>query len=185
MTEPDELLMRQVAEGDLERMSALFERYQTPLYQFFRRHGLQPMESEDLTQEVFFRVLRGRHTYHRDAPFRAWLYQIARNVRTDHLRRAIRESPVEEEFGETFVAGGRRVDEVMEEAEEQAALRTALEQLPERKRELLLLSRFQGMKYREIATMMGCDVNTIKVRIHRSMQDLRQNFLALTERSAG
>ncbi|MCW5963314.1 MAG: RNA polymerase sigma factor [Bryobacterales bacterium] len=185
MAETDEVLMRQVAEGDLEQMSPLFARYQTPLYQFFRRQGLQPAESEDLAQEVFFRVLRARHTYHREAPFRAWIYQIARNVRTDHLRRAVRETQVDDEFGDTFVAKERRMDEVLQESETTAALRKALEQLPERKRELLLLSRYQGMKYREIATMMGCDVNTIKVRIHRSMQDLRQNFLALTERSAG
>ncbi len=185
MTLSDEVLMRQVAEGDLDQMSLLFERYQTPLYQFFRRQGLKPSTSEDLTQEVFFRVLRARHTYRREAPFRAWLYQIARNARTDHMRRAMRETQPDDDFGDVFVSSERRMDEVMEATEMNEALRTALEQLPERKRELLILSRFQGMKYREIAAMMGCDVNTIKVRIHRSIEDLRQNFLALTNGRAG
>lgn len=183
--EADEVVMRRVAEGDLEQMSILFQRYQTALYQFFRRQGLQPMESEDLTQEVFFRVLRSRQTFRRDAPFRAWLYQIARNIRTDHARRANRETPVEEDGGDVFVAGDLPVDERLDIAEQQQTLRRALEQLPERKRELLLLSRFQGLKYREIASMSGCDVNTIKVRIHRAMQELRESFLALREGRAG
>lgn len=185
MMEADEVVMRRVAEGDLEQMSILFQRYQTALYQFFRRQGLQPMESEDLTQEVFFRVLRARQTYRREAPFRAWLYQIARNIRTDHVRRAMRESPVEDDGAEVFVAEELLMDQRMELAEQQCALRRALEQLPERKRELLILSRFQGLKYREIATMAGCDVNTIKVRIHRAMQELRESFLAVREGRAG
>ena len=176
--------MRQVAEGDLNRMSLLFERYQTKLYQFFRRMGLEPPASEDLTQEVFFRVLRARQTYHSNSPFRAWLYQIARNVRVDHLRRVARETQVDDEFGDAFaMAPTTHAD--LESAENASTLWKALASLPDRKRELLILSRFQGMKYREIADLMGCDVNTIKVRIHRSMNDLRESFLAITDRRAG
>jgi len=173
--------MRQVANGDLDKMSVLFQRYQTPLYQFFRRLGHSPSVSEDLVQEVFFRVLRSRHTYWADASFRSWFYQIARNIRVDYLRRSTRESPIGDDFGDTFVSEDSAYQD-LELADNARVLREALAAMPERKRELVVLSRFQGMKYREIAEMMGCDVNTIKVRIHRSVQELRQTFLALTER---
>lgn len=177
----DEELMGQVADGDLEKMSLLFQRYQTPLYQFFRRQGQSPAASEDLAQEVFFRVLRARHTYRAEASFRSWFYQIARNIRVDYLRRSMRESPMGDDFGDAFVAE-ENMHRDLETSDNARVLREALAALPERKRELVVLSRFQGMKYREIADMMGCDVNTIKVRIHRSVQELRQTFLALTER---
>lgn len=179
----DEELMRQVAGGDLDKMSVLFQRYQTALYQFFRRQGQSPSASEDLVQEVFFRVLRSRHTYRSDASFRSWFYQIARNIRVDYLRRSMRESPIADDFGDTFVTTDNAHRE-LELADHGRVLRQALAAMPERKRELVLLSRFQGMKYREIAEMMGCDINTIKVRIHRSVQELRQNFLTLSERRA-
>lgn len=180
----DEDLMQQVADGDLDKMSFLFQRYQTPLYQFFRRQGQSPSVSEDLVQEVFFRVLRSRHTYRSDASFRSWFYQIARNIRVDHLRRSMRENSVGDDFGDTFISEENAHRE-LEMADNARVLREALAAMPERKRELVLLSRFQGMKYREIADMMGCDINTIKVRIHRSVQELRQTFLALSERRSG
>jgi len=176
--------MAQVAGGDLDQMSVLFQRYQTPLYQFFRRQGQSPAVSEDLVQDVFYRVLRARETYRGTAPFRAWFYQIARNVRVDYLRRSMRETAVDDEFGDTFTTD-EHIHQDLEDLDQARVLRQALAAMPERKRELVVLSRFQGMKYREIAEMMGCDVNTIKVRIHRSVQELRQTFLALTERSAG
>ena len=178
---PDEDLMAQVQRGDLERMTVLFERYQTPLYQFFRRHGMEAGSSEDLVQEVFFRVLRFRSTYRKGAAFRAWLYQIARNTRIDYLRRATRETTVDDSFGDTFTVEAG-VDTALEASDHARLLRRALAQLPERKREVLVLSRYQGLKYKEIAELMGCDVNTVKVRIHRSIQELREVFLQMAER---
>jgi RNA polymerase sigma-70 factor (ECF subfamily) len=176
----DEEVMAQVQGGDLDQMTLLFDRYQTPLYQFFRRNGLDAAASEDLVQEVFFRVMRFRSTYRAGASLKAWLYQIARNTRIDFLRRAVRETSVEDHFGDTFTTEAG-VDSALEAGDQARVLRAALARLPERKREVLLLSRFQGLKYKEIADLMGCDVNTIKVRIHRSVQELREVFLQITE----
>lgn len=176
----DEDVMAQVQNGDLDRMSVLFDRYQSPLYQFFRRQSLDSSASEDLVQEVFVRVMRFRGTYRAGATFRSWLYQIARNTRIDYLRRALRETTVDDSFGDTFTTEAA-VDTALEASDQARMLRRALARLPERKREVLLLSRYQGLKYKEIADLMGCDVNTIKVRIHRSVQELREVFLQLTE----
>ena len=179
----DEELMADVASGELHRMSPLFDRYRTALFQFFRRQGAEAAVSEDLVQEVFFRILRARQTYRRDLPFRAWLYQIARNVRVDHLRRTVRETQPDDDFGEVACLAATP-EQQAEASESSRLLRHALDALPERKRELLILSRFQGLKYKEIAAITGADVNTVKVRIHRCMNDLRESFLALSERRA-
>jgi RNA polymerase sigma-70 factor (ECF subfamily) len=66
-----------------------------------------------------------------------------------------------------------------QEAEETALLQRALMGMPEEKREVLVLSRFQDLKYEEIAQLMGCEVGTVKTRVHRALQELREIFFRL------
>jgi RNA polymerase sigma-70 factor (ECF subfamily) len=63
--------------------------------------------------------------------------------------------------------------------QETSLLHRALMQLPAEKRELLILCRFQELKYEEIARLLGCEVGTVKTRIHRALQELRVNFQEL------
>ena len=70
-----------------------------------------------------------------------------------------------------------------QQKQEAELLHRALLELSEEKREVLVLSRFQELKYEEIARLMGCEVNTVKVRVHRALQELRQIFQRLTETS--
>jgi len=88
MTVPDEDLMLQVRDGEVAMLGVLFDRYQTPLYNFYTKMTQDRALSEDLVQDVFLRILRYRHTYRPDTPFRAWIYQIARNARFDAARKA-------------------------------------------------------------------------------------------------
>lgn len=65
--------------------------------------------------------------------------------------------------------------------QENRLLRAALDSLPADKREVLVLSRFQGLRYDEVATLLGCEVGTVKVRVHRAMKALRTRFVALRD----
>jgi RNA polymerase sigma factor (sigma-70 family) len=167
----DEDLMSQVRNGVGEMLGLLFERYHVPLFNFYLKlTGDRPV-SEDLVQEVFFRILKYRHSYRPDTPFRAWMYQIARNARLDHLRKRKPETSFEPEMSPAVAP----VD-TAQQTQETALLRTALMQISEDKREVLVLSRFQDLKYEEIAQMLGCEVGTVKTRVHRALQELRQVF---------
>ena len=84
---PDEALMLQVREGASESLGVLFDRYQKPLFNFYSKMTGNRTVSEDLVQEVFLRVLKYRQSYKPGTPFRAWIYQIARNARLDQLRK--------------------------------------------------------------------------------------------------
>ena len=66
-----------------------------------------------------------------------------------------------------------------QQSQEAALLHRALMQMPEEKREILILSRFQELKYEEIARLLGCELGTVKTRIHRAIQELRENFRRL------
>jgi RNA polymerase sigma factor (sigma-70 family) len=173
---PDEELMLAVRNGVGEQLGVLFDRYHAPLFNFYCRLTGDRTLSEDLVQDVFFRILKYRHTYKPGTQFRAWMYQIARNARMDSFRK----SKPEVEFQPEMVKGERPADTV-QQAQEAELLHRALMQLPEEKREVLILSRFQELKYDEIAKLMGIEEGTVKVRVHRALQELRGVFRKLEQ----
>jgi RNA polymerase sigma factor (sigma-70 family) len=168
---PDEELMSQVRSGVAEMLGVLFDRYQMPLFNFFYKMTANRPMSEDLVQEVFFRILKYRESYRPGTPFRAWMYQIARNARVDSFRRQRPEVSWEPEMEPSVVA-----QDSAQQKQETQMLYRALLQMPEEKKEVLILSRFQGLKYEEIAQLLGCEVNTVKTRVHRALQELRELF---------
>jgi RNA polymerase sigma-70 factor, ECF subfamily len=174
----DEELMGQVRSGVGEMLGLLFERYQLPLFNFYLKLTGDRTLSEDLVQEVFFRMLKYRHTYRTETPFRAWMYQIARNARVDYLRRKKPETNWEPEMSPAVMP-----TDTAQQTQEAALLHRALMRLPEDKREVLVLSRFQDLKYEEIAQLLGCEVGTVKTRVHRALQELRDIYQQLPGRA--
>jgi RNA polymerase sigma-70 factor, ECF subfamily len=82
----DNELMLKVRDGDLGKLSFLFEHYHRALFNFFLRSTGGRDLSEDLVQEVFLRILKYRHTFRPDSQFSAWMYHVARNAQIDHFR---------------------------------------------------------------------------------------------------
>ena len=170
----DEDLMLEVRDGAGETLGVLFDRYQTPLFNFYSKMTGDRILSEDLVQEVFLRILKYRQSYTPGTTFRSWMYQIARNARLDHFRKQRRETSWNAEMEPRVPAG-----DAAQKKQEAALLHRALMQLPEEKREGLVLSRFQELKHDEIAKLVGCDVGAVKVRVHRALQELKQVFYRL------
>jgi RNA polymerase sigma factor (sigma-70 family) len=176
---PDEDVMLQVRDGEVHMLGVLFDRYQAPLFNFYSKMTQDRTVSEDLVQEVFFRILRYRQTYRPGTTFRTWMYQIARNTRIDQVRKVRSESPLA-----TEPIAPARVADSAERQQEAQLLQRALMQLPEDKREVLILSRFQELKYEEIARLLGCETGAVKVRVHRALQQLREVYLVLENNPA-
>lgn len=189
MTEPDKTgsnvdptsdnaLMEQVRDGQVAKLAILFERHHVMLYNFFLRLTGRRGPSEDLVQDVFVRILKYRATYRSESKFTVWLYQIARNAHTDYLRKQKPEVPLDEQYEEP--AGNEAPPADRLDAEVDAALlRRALDRLPLRKREILILSRYEDMKYKDIAELMDCSIETIKTSVHRAIRELRKIYLEL------
>ncbi|EDY80995.1 RNA polymerase sigma factor, sigma-70 family [Verrucomicrobiia bacterium DG1235] len=182
----DEILMLQVREGDLDKLSQLFERYSGMLYSFFmKRSGVHTL-SEDLTQEVFLRILKYRRSYHPGSSFKAWLFTIARNIQYKHWtkgksrRNVIREEPPADERFEP-IDEGIRPDDQASRSEETELLYEALEKLPEEKRQLVVMRRIQDLEYAEMARILGCETNLLKVRVHRAVVELTKQLKSLTK----
>ena len=180
MVETDENLMQAVRDGELPKLGILFDRYHRSLFDYFARMTASRGIAEDLVQDVFFRILKYRTTFRGDSRFKAWVFHIARNARFDYYRKQQPETPLPEndvkEFQSHSPVPGRR----LEHEEQVTLLECAMFKLPAEKREVLLLSRYQEMKYEHIADVMGCEVNTVKVRVHRALKELREIFLKLS-----
>jgi RNA polymerase sigma-70 factor (ECF subfamily) len=175
----DELIMREVRDGDVGKLETLFDRHYQGLFRYFLYLTGNRSASEDLAQEVFFRILKYRHTYQPEAGFRAWLYQIGRNVYADYLGKQKPEVALADEAAE-IRGGDTPADRQLQKKQEAQLLRRALASLPGDKREVLILSRFLDLKYEEIASVLKCEVGTVKVRVYRAMRDLSDRFFALS-----
>jgi RNA polymerase sigma factor (sigma-70 family) len=180
MTMTDEALMEAVQRGDLAKLGQLFDRHHRPVFDFLARMTGSRAVAEDLVQDVFERILKYRATWRGDAPFTAWLFRIARNARADYYRgRQVTSTYTDAMEGEDPARGPQAQ---LEEESDAARLQRALLELREDKRELLVLARYREMKYEAIAELLGVDIATIKVRVHRALKELRDIFLTLESR---
>jgi RNA polymerase sigma factor (sigma-70 family) len=171
--------MRAVRDGDVGKLGLLFERHHAALFDFLSRMTGNRTAAEDLTQDVFVRMLKYRSTFRDDGRFETWMFHIARNARADHFgRRAAVELSDEGIDAATDAPGPAHL---VERDQQTTLLRRALLQLREDKRELIILARYRSMKHEAIAELLGVDTGTVKVRIHRALKDLREMFLRLGE----
>src|SRR5215831_18093324 len=163
-----------VARGDLASMSDIYEHRHRALFRFFFRLVGRQAPAEDLTHEVFLRMIRYRHTYRAGDLFESWMYRIARNVFADHTKKHRLEMPAGEGEMEMIESGRPTPIESAMKQQDLALLHRALRKLPDEKRELIVLSRFQGLSYEQIGQITGCETGTVKVRVFRAMKEMGQ-----------
>jgi RNA polymerase sigma-70 factor (ECF subfamily) len=175
----DNLLMEEVKEGKVEKLAVLFEKYHVQLFNFFLRLTGNRGASEDLVQDVFLRILKYRTTYRGQSKFTVWLYQIARNAHIDYLRKRKGELSLDDQWDEVVESEPTPLDQ-LERGQDVRLLREALARLPLKKREVLVLSRYQDMKYKDIAELFGCQIGTVKAHVHRAIKDLGKIYLELS-----
>jgi RNA polymerase sigma-70 factor (ECF subfamily) len=175
----DDQVMQDVRDGRVEKLAILFERHHVPLFNFFIRMTGNRAASEDLVQDVFTRILKRRATYRGEDRFTVWLYTIARNTHVDYLRKRKTTFPLEDQFEDVPSAEMVPEDRLVQ-AQEAVLINRALARLSPKKQELLVLSRFQNLKYREIAELLDCPVGTVKGLVHRAIQELGEIYNQLT-----
>lgn len=165
--------MMQVKNGDLDKLGLLFERYHQMLYKFFYRMCRKADTSEDLVQIVFERMLKYRYTYSGNGTFTTWMFSIARNAHIDHYRKEKKMSS-SVEFDENRQMTNQSGEQVLDRIEDmKQLLERALDQLDEDKKEIILLSRYEGLNYKEIAEIMDSTEGAIKVRMFRALKELK------------
>lgn len=164
-------LLRQARAGEGLAFRALYDR-SAPAVHALLRAQVSATEAEDLHQETFAAAWQGLHRLQDGAPFRPWLFGIARNLLRHHLRR--RPRPASHAAVDGLVAA--EADEPAarsQRAEGVERVRAALGRLPEAERELLALRLIECLSAAEIASWLGGTPGSIRVRVHRALRRLR------------
>ena len=182
----DEALVRSVLAGDRDRFELLVERYQKRLVNYLYRMVRNLEEAHDLTQEVFVRVYQALDRYDSQYRFSTWLFRVAQNAAIDVIRkRRVRLVPLSrrpDEGSEATVDLDLPDDqpsalETLEGRELDAAIRTAIDALPWEYRELILLRHYGELAYEEIAEVKAMPLGTVKNKLFRARQMLKQQLL--------
>jgi RNA polymerase sigma-70 factor (ECF subfamily) len=183
--DPDVRLMLQVRDDNAAAFEELVLRYQVRLITVLEHLVGKREQAEDLAQEVFLRVYRARKTYEPGAKFSTWLFTIANNVASNALRSLARRREVHLAGGRSGETSAEPLDQMalaasglmptrqLDVAEKAEVVHLAMESLNERQRMALLLSKFEGMSYADIAETMGLTIQATKSLLSRARVNLR------------
>jgi RNA polymerase sigma-70 factor (ECF subfamily) len=194
---PDEDLMEMYARGLAPAFEVLLQRHERGIFNFILRSVHNRARAEDLTQEVFLRVIKSADRYQRSARFTTWLYTIARNLCIDNARRknTRKELSLDQKHPHDDGDDGRSLMDQLSDPHAAAGaaqitrqqfrqqLQLALHELPEEQREVFLLREVSGLKFREIADITGIPENTVKSRMRYALETLRGHLEAFRDHS--
>jgi RNA polymerase sigma-70 factor (ECF subfamily) len=184
LRDPDIRLMLRVREDDAQAFAELVELYHHRLVTVMHHLVGNAEEAEDLAQEVFLRVYRGRKKYHPKAKFSTWLFTIANNLALNILRTRQRKPTNPHNVRDSGPLGPRPAEQLvldrdappedrLQKRELADVVKQAIETLNERQRIAVVLNKFEDMNYAEIAEIMGLTTKGVKSLLSRARDNLR------------
>jgi RNA polymerase sigma factor (sigma-70 family) len=169
-----EQLMLAYAAGDTGAFDRLYEHYRAPLYRFILRQVRDPVSSNDLYQQCWEKVIKGRLTYRSKSPFPAWLFRIARNTVIDHFRR--QQPGLTDDLADFIPSEVSGPEAEFLATEEHCRLATAINALPAEQREVVLLRLEAGLDLAAIADITGSNPETCKSRLRYALAKLQERM---------
>ena len=167
-------------EGSFEE---LVRRYQRPISAYVYRMVGNYESALDLTQEIFIKVYSSLQRYRSEFKFSTWIYKIAHNAAIDHLRRtATREQslvmgPENDQFDLPVESKRPSPEQESERKERRGEIESVVRALPANYRELIILRHSQDLSYEEIVEVTGLPLGTVKNRLFRAREMMRQQFV--------
>ncbi len=178
-----EELMLRVQKGDLAAFEALYKRFYNNLYQFILRFVKERPLAEDILQETFLHLFKGRGRYRKTARFSTYLFTIGRNLCLDTLKKWEKRHVLHDQGDllKEAMDSSKGPSEILEETEISGIVQREIQALPGDQREVLLLSKYSGLTYEEIARIVESTQSAVKQKVHRARLSLRQNLKKLSE----
>ena len=174
---------RELSEGELTERAqrgeegafdALVNRYKKDVYRLAYRFVGNAEEAHDLAQETFLKAFLSLPTFRRDASFKTWIYRIAMNLSINYVRSPAVSRRCEVSAEELDPARSGKILSAILGSEMTDRLRGAIEHLPPKQRETLVLKVYHDLKYTEVAAVMGCSVGTSKANFFHAVNALRE-----------
>jgi RNA polymerase sigma-70 factor, ECF subfamily len=172
----DYAVLRRVARGDHAALAELMRRHQSHLFQVAYRLLKSHQEAEDALQEVFLKVYEHAHRFEPKATVSAWLHRITANHCLNLLRQRRPQESLDRDDFPGLADPGATPLEILEEQDLGRRLEQLLDALPENQRRALVLKRFAGLSYQEIADEMGLSPQAVDGLLKRARQFLKKSL---------
>lgn len=157
--------------GDEEAFRELYQAYRDPIWHLINSLIGDPLQAQDVLQNVFFKAFRGLGGFRFQSSLYTWIYRIARNECRNHLRkRGLPLLPLEAVLGSRDEADGKVAADRADAR--RTALRQAVTQLPFKMREVVVLKYMEDMTYEEMSRVLGCPPGTVASRLNRALAEL-------------
>ena len=190
----DEQLLRQYLEGEAGSFELLVRRHAQELHQFVIRFTADSIAAEDVVQETFLQVHTSADSFDPQRRFKPWLFTVAANKARDYLRRRRRRRELpfdaqivsDDQAGDTFIGllsgdDDAPDDELLWE-EKRRSVKDAIETMPPKLCEVLILAYYHRFPYRDIAEIVGIPLGTVKSRLHAAVRCFAQSYRASVEK---
>ncbi|MBN2087440.1 sigma-70 family RNA polymerase sigma factor [Candidatus Peregrinibacteria bacterium] len=158
--------MEKVKSGNIDYMTEIFNRYNNQILNYFFRLSGNLEDSQDLTQSVFLRLLKYRKSFNQSKSFKSWIYGVSRNILNNHYKLKV----IKIEYSEI---ADKLPETTFFDDENDLKLYQSINKLSDEYKELIILSKFQGLKYKEIAEMYSTTEASIKNKVFRALDKLR------------
>ena len=176
--------MQRVKEGDDEAFREIVEKHRQTIFNLCMRYLGSPEDAEEIAQDVFINLYKSASSYEPKAKLSTLLYRIAVNLSLNRIRdrkrrRWISLDTVSDKAAANSAAANPGPHDLMEQRERQLEVRRAVDSLPPNQRTAVMLKRFQGLSYEEIADVMSCSISAVESRLHRAKQTLKKRLSSL------
>lgn len=184
----DATLVQRCLDGDTSAFADLVDRYKGPVHRFVARAVRNPVDAEDLTQDIFVQAYASLGRFRSDAAFRTWVFRIAHNRVIDHSRRQSTRrfvqarcptGPGDESLSPTEDLAGPLLDDPARglcRDELSAKVQEAISKLSDKLRVVVVLYDLEGYSYEEIAAIVGCPIGTVKSRLYNARAELKRRL---------
>jgi RNA polymerase sigma-70 factor (ECF subfamily) len=187
LADPDNQLMLRAGSGDTGAFRLLMEKHQVSVMRMIYRYTGMHHEAEDLAQDIFIKIYLGARHYTPRAQFKTWLFKVVTNHCLNFHRSRKKhkyDSTLDPALSETdiadpsFTGAGQDapVEKKLQQEELKAAVENALNGLPDRQRMAVILFRFEGLSYGEVARALGCSVSAVESLLFRAMNTLKERL---------
>jgi RNA polymerase sigma-70 factor (ECF subfamily) len=186
LADPDNQLMQKAGSGDIAAFKDLVKKHQGTVTGIIYRYTGNHSEVEDLAQDIFLKIYKAANSYVPGAQFKTWLYKVVANHCLNFCRSQKRKAIItslDQSFSEDYnphiqrtKAQKEQPELMLQQRELQTALKKALSELPERQRMAIILHRFEGLSYKEVAATLGSSLSAVESLIFRAMNNLKEQL---------
>jgi RNA polymerase sigma-70 factor (ECF subfamily) len=176
----DNQIMLKVKGGDINKLALLYERYKKMLFAYFYKMNQNTSSCEDMVQVVFMKIIHSKHSFTGKGEFTMWMYTIARNVAYDHYRKNSKPHDDINDY-ENCLSAEVDVEKDLTDLEQIDLLKQALNALKYSQKEVLILSRYKQLKYKQIAEILKVSEGAVKMKIKRALIELKRIYMKIEQ----